>query len=129
MPILCVDIVVVHRGKFLMLKRTNEPAKNEWWFPGGRVFKNETLEDAAKRKLKEETGFVAKNIKKLGVDETIFPRGPFGGNTHTVNVVFYVGIDDISTCTLDAQSSESKWFDVVDESWNPYLKEFISLSL
>ena len=35
MPICCVD-VVVHVGRsFLLVKRIQEPAKNEWWFPGG----------------------------------------------------------------------------------------------
>jgi colanic acid biosynthesis protein WcaH len=123
-PIACVDILVEHDGKFLMTKRTNAPAKGEWWFPGGRVLKNETLLDAAKRKLKEETGLVAEDMKILGVDETFFPDGPFGGDTHTINIVFLAEVSDISSFVLDTQSSEAKWFDTIDEMWNPYLKKF-----
>ena len=35
MPIPCVDLVVVNDyGQVLLAKRRNEPAVNEWWFPG-----------------------------------------------------------------------------------------------
>ena len=30
MPVLTVDIVIIRRGKFLLLKRAIAPAKNQW---------------------------------------------------------------------------------------------------
>jgi len=53
MPILCVDLLIMHDGRCLLLKRDNEPAKGEYWFAGGRVRKLETIESAAKRIAKE----------------------------------------------------------------------------
>ena len=51
----CVDVAVRHKGKLLLIKRQNPPLQGAWWLPGGRIFKHETMEQAARRKLKEET--------------------------------------------------------------------------
>lgn len=47
--------------KVLLVKRTNEPFNGYWALPGGAMYNNETLEDGAKRELKEKTGL--ENIK------------------------------------------------------------------
>ena len=49
LPIVCVDAIVVKGGKVLLIQRLTEPVKNELWFPGGRLRKSETFEDAAVR--------------------------------------------------------------------------------
>ena len=36
--------------------RNNEPTKDEWFTPGGRILYGETLETAVHRALKEEKG-------------------------------------------------------------------------
>ena len=57
MPITCVDVIIkINTGAFLLIKRDNEPAKNQLMLVGGRVKRNERLEQAAKRKIKEELG-------------------------------------------------------------------------
>ena len=48
--------------KVLLIKRGKKPYKGLWAIPGGFVKVNESLEDAAKRKLYEETNL--KNIYK-----------------------------------------------------------------
>lgn len=55
-PVVGVGAVVVQDGKALIVKRAHEPRKGEWSLPGGRVELGETLVDAAKREIKEETG-------------------------------------------------------------------------
>lgn len=124
MPIACVDVIVVYKNKFLLLKRKNEPVKGEWWFPGGRILKGEHLNAAAKRKVFEETGLRISKIKSLGADETIFKTGPFGWPTHTVNLV-YSGQVTRDKIRLDKQSAQFKWFDKIDPSWHPYIKKFL----
>ena len=63
LPILCVDIVIQNiDGKYLLIKRANEPIKGCWWVVGGRVHKEETCEEAAIRKVWEE---VSLNVKTL----------------------------------------------------------------
>jgi 8-oxo-dGTP diphosphatase len=56
--------VALKRGDTLLLvKRANEPAKDQWAFPGGRAERGEKLEAAARRELLEETGMQAAEIE------------------------------------------------------------------
>lgn len=89
-PIPCVDIVVVDNDeKILMLKRSNDPAKGEWWFPGGRVHFNETRPDAVNRKLKEECGLVATDIREVATKDLIL-RNSDGTLSHAITTVYVV---------------------------------------
>jgi colanic acid biosynthesis protein WcaH len=45
-PLVSVDLVIEHDGGVLLGKRVNEPAKGEWFVPGGTVFKNERRTNA-----------------------------------------------------------------------------------
>jgi len=124
MPILCVDVVLVQNNSFLLLKRKNAPVRGEWWFPGGRVLRDELLADAAKRKIREETGLESEEPIMLEVDETLFPDGPFGWSTHTVNIVFRANTVK-GEVKIDNQSEEFQWFEKIDESWSEYVKKFL----
>ena len=66
MPIPCVDVVVSNASKkVLLIHRSDEPAKGKWWVVGGRIHKNESIVDAAIRKVREETGLEVEILKKL----------------------------------------------------------------
>lgn len=62
MPVTCVDLIVIHKNKFLLGKRMNKPLKNNWCFPEGRILKDESFDQAIYRKAKEETGLVKKDL-------------------------------------------------------------------
>lgn len=117
MPIICVDAVIVNKeGKILFLKRDNEPAKNEWWFPGGRLLKNERLEDAILRKVKEETNIDANIDKFLGTTETIFNTGPNNIPVHTVNFTYLLNFD-LAEIKIDNLHTDFIWesdFELLD---------------
>ena len=55
-PVVGVGAVVVQDGRALIVKRAHEPRKGEWSLPGGHVHLGETLVDAVRREIKEETG-------------------------------------------------------------------------
>jgi len=55
-PVVGVGGVVVADGKALIVKRAHAPRKGEWSLPGGRVELGETLVDATRREIREETG-------------------------------------------------------------------------
>ena len=42
-------------GKALVIKRAHEPRKGEWSLPGGLLELGESLQDAVRREIKEET--------------------------------------------------------------------------
>ena len=54
-PEVGVGAVVVRDGKALIIKRAHEPRKGEWSLPGGLLELGESLQDAARREIKEET--------------------------------------------------------------------------
>lgn len=89
MPILCLDVIVVKDHKVLLVKRDKEPAKNYWWFPGGRLQRDEEFKDAAHRLLRVETGLSASRFKQLGLTNMVFKEDPFGHGkgTHTPTII------------------------------------------
>ena len=54
-PIVGVGAVVLDGRRVLLVKRGNEPLKGEWSLPGGAVDVGETLEEALRREVLEET--------------------------------------------------------------------------
>lgn len=128
-PILCVDGIIVKQNSFLLVKRLNKPAQGQWWFPGGRVFKGEHVSEAICRKIKEETGLDVSITKDLGYKETLFPDGPFGGPTHTVNIIFLCTVDaPEAQIQIDEQSESYEWYTQIDPDWDPYVKELLQLA-
>lgn len=53
----CVGAVILDdRGRLLVVRRGQPPAQNLWSLPGGRVEPGESLADAVRREVREETG-------------------------------------------------------------------------
>ncbi|HSQ18784.1 MAG TPA: NUDIX hydrolase [Blastocatellia bacterium] len=108
-PALTVDIALFHRSEngieVLLIKRAGEPFKGSWAFPGGFVDQNESLEDAAKRELLEETGVRGIHLEQIGAfgDPGRDPRG------HTVSVTFAAVLDRrLEVCAAD-DAEDSAW--------------------
>ena len=55
-PVVGVGGVVVRAGRALIIRRGHEPRKGEWSIPGGVVEIGESLHEAVRRELPEETG-------------------------------------------------------------------------
>lgn len=137
--IVCCDAVIVRynltlkRKECLIVKRTNEPAKNIWWWPGGRVLKGETFFAAAIRKAKLETGMDDVNVKPiqvLGIYNTFFPYSSWDTETEkgtqTVNAVVLVEVKTAFDVKLDAQASQYKWIsldpnEAIQNGEDPYI--------
>ena len=85
-PKLAVDVLIADEKKgILLIKRKTEPFKGRYALPGGMVEYGETVEKAAVREVKEETGLDVELEGLLGVysDADRDPRG------HTVSIVFF----------------------------------------
>lgn len=117
LPISCLDLVIINQGKILLIYRNRLPAKDQYWFPGGRILKNESFEAAAKRLALGETGIHVNLVKTLGADNLIFPEDPFGHGhgTHTVTCVAYC--EPVTTdVKVDNNHDSHIWWDPADTS-------------
>lgn len=81
-PLLTVDIIIEYDDGIVLIERKNPPPG--WALPGGFVEYGETVEAAALREAKEETGLDLVGLEQFRVysDPARDPRG------HTVSVVF-----------------------------------------
>ena len=55
-PVVAVGAVILAGGRVVLVKRGKEPLKGHWSLPGGSVELGETLADAVRREVREETG-------------------------------------------------------------------------
>ena len=129
-PIPCVDLIIVNDdGKILLAKRTNEPARSEWWFPGGRVHYLEKRRDAAVRKLREECGLEAVQLVELGTFDVLVDS-PDDNKSHSITTVFVAMVGANTTFTLDAQNSEAEWrlpLDWLKLQLNPFIEQTLNI--
>lgn len=81
-PVPTVDIIIRYGDGIILIKRRNPP--EGWAFPGGFVDYGETLEDAAIREAREETGLAVRLIRQFHAysDPRRDPR------QHTISTVF-----------------------------------------
>ncbi len=89
-PALTTDCVVFDaQGRVLLIRRKNPPFQAQYALPGGFVDVGETVKDACRRELKEETGVKASALSLVGVysDPKRDPRG------HTCSVAFLTRIE------------------------------------
>jgi ADP-ribose pyrophosphatase YjhB (NUDIX family) len=74
-PVVGVGVVVIRhfdaRARVLLVKRRKPPRAGTWSIPGGRQRLGETLEAAARREVREETGLELGAVRLLGVVDSI----------------------------------------------------------
>ncbi|VEU37370.1 unnamed protein product [Pseudo-nitzschia multistriata] len=117
--VFCVDIVLVRtseggKKECLLVKRSSEPVKGAWWWPGGRMLKGETFFDAAERKARQETGLSDVTcVQVLGIWNTFFPTSNWDTDadkgTQTVNAIVLVELNSGGDVELDDTSEECRW--------------------
>lgn len=123
-PKVAAGVVFSYDGGVLLVQRAIHPSYGKWVFPGGYVDRGETLESAALREVREESGLVVRLTRLLGVYS--FPANP-------VIVVAYAGdvtggsltIDDESLAVRSFPPAEIPWDELAFPSTVQVLKDYL----
>ncbi|NVC63398.1 GDP-mannose mannosyl hydrolase [Vibrio sp. 05-20-BW147] len=116
-PLVSIDLVIEDEGGQILLgERLNRPAQGFWFVPGGRILKNEKLEDAFARLTKEELGkeFELSQAKLLGPYTHLYDDNVFGNEftTHYVAIAYkLIVIRSDLNLPMDVQHSRYRWCD------------------
>jgi len=98
-PLISIDLIVENqRGEVLFGLRRNEPAAGFWFVPGGRILKNERLDQAFLRIGRNELGveIARQRAELLGVYEHFYETNAGnqpGFGTHYVVLAYRLCVD------------------------------------
>lgn len=125
-PIVSVDLVVLHEGDLVLGKRQNAPAKGEWFVPGGRLHKHERLDDAVHRIATEELGVDVEIQERLGAYEHHYENAALDevGGKHYIAHGFVVTVAERPNVN-DDQHSDLKLFNPAPESIHENVQAYL----
>lgn len=112
-PSVTADIVIFtikdNDLKVLLVKRKIAPFKDNWALPGGFVRIEESLEDAAKRELEEETG-----VKDVYLEQLYTFGNPKRDPRGRVITIAYIALITSENIKLKATTdvSDAQWFSI-----------------
>ena len=101
--------MLVHAGQVLMAKRGKPPRKGSWSIPGGAQELGETIEQAVRRELLEETGLLAGQLHFLTTIDLIERDGDGNIRHHYTLIDFAARRQGGELCPGD-DAMEVKWF-------------------
>jgi colanic acid biosynthesis protein WcaH len=114
-PLISIDILLKKGDKVLLGKRVNKPAKGYFFSTGGRINKNETIDNAMARVALNELNIELKFMPKfIGVFEHFYDDSIYESvSTHYVNIAYEYEVEEAPDLPTE-QHSEYKWF-TIDE--------------
>ena len=118
MPLASVDLLVVHGGRLLLMRRLNEPGRGVWFLPGGRIRYGETLREAVLRELEEETGLTPTRIEAKGSMSHIWP------DAHYVTTFFRIDVED-DDVRINPEHGEYMWVEELPDDVHPFVIEMV----
>ncbi len=108
-PIVAVGTVVVRNGSVLLARRGKPPSQGKWSVPGGAVDVGESLEDAARREIREECGIEVDLTDTVEVIQRITRDEAQRVRFHYV-IVDYVARWVAGEPRPSEEASEVRWF-------------------
>jgi mutator protein MutT len=103
-----VGTVVVRNSSVLLVRRGQEPSKGLWSVPGGLVELGETIENAARREVTEETGISIKIVRLLDVADNIIHDGQGKIRFHYV-LIDFLGHPLTNSVKPQSDATEARW--------------------
>jgi len=115
-PLIAIDLIIEDaKGRVLLGKRVNSPAKGYWFVPGGRIIKDESFEKAFVRISTAETSteFSLSQASFIGIYQHIYPGENYlddpAFGTHYITIAYLLKADPELLSLPDNQHSGYRW--------------------
>lgn len=106
-PVPAVAAIILRDDQILLIKRGAEPGYGKWSVPGGSVEIGETLEEAVKREVLEETGLRIRVGKLAGLTDLIVKHE--GDIQFHYVIIDYFAIAEEGIAHASTDALECKW--------------------
>ena len=112
-PLVSIDILLKRENKVLLGRRVNKPAQGYFFSIGGRINKNETIDNAMARVALNELNIYLKSTPEfIGVFEHFYDDSMYENvSTHYVNLAYEYEVEEIPNLPIE-QHSEYQWFSI-----------------
>lgn len=108
LPRVAAAAVVIREGRVLLIKRAHDPSRGMWAVPGGSVQPGETLQAAAERETREETGLIIKAGEPIHVFDLIDREA--GGRLRFHYIIIDLAADYVEGQPLAGDDAlEARW--------------------
>lgn len=112
-PVVIAAVLVRKDDKVLLAKRGGEPFKGLWAPPGGGVELGETVYEAGKREIHEETG-VDIEIQGIQEVEDFIRRDPAGKVEAHLIIIRLLGRYTGGTARADSDADDVGWYSIAE---------------
>ncbi|MBI2971173.1 MAG: NUDIX domain-containing protein [Candidatus Aenigmarchaeota archaeon] len=122
-----IDFGAAGKPQVLLLRRAEEPAKGEWWIPGGMVLKTESSGKALRRIVKRETGLRCTIVRQLPSAREVFRNVPGipDGIADCMTENYLLRPPPQARIKLDATSTDFRMATAIDKDLHPYVKKHL----
>ena len=110
-PICGVGIVVFYHQTVLLIRRGKPPRQGHWSIPGGKQKLGETLQEAAHREVREETGIISGPLTLVDVVDSIIKDTEQKIQYH-YSLIDWMGEYKSGTLKAADDAEEAKWIEI-----------------
>ncbi|HLT01346.1 MAG TPA: NUDIX domain-containing protein [Geminicoccaceae bacterium] len=112
-PLVGVGVVVWHGERVLLVRRGKSPRLGQWSLPGGAQRLGETVAEAARREVEEETGLQVK-LGDIVATVDLIERDPEGRVRYHYTLIDFVAEAARPEVRPGGDAADARWFSLAE---------------